>query len=1117
MNMQKYNFIYLSLIAIAVGLIIFFFKLIGANTSLIDFVDSQSDTSISKIIYDNQKSIESFMGKLDACEKKCDEIDMGGIKRILVSGDNEIVLTNKNIYSEKEMSEIFTHTGAKFYEVYSEWNDKKVKAYFPVSNLMDAPVYSIYIGDSLIMGEDNHSLVAIPETNIKTSSFGSKIPNMIIGVGMFLAFIILIVVGLFNHKRENGKLRLEIEDQTLSLTEANKELENERDVFADGPVIIIKWASGWQWDVSYVSPNTPKIIGYGYADFMTDLHYDQIIHSDDIQRIRDDIEDAVKNNKTMIDHREFRLKRKDGGYIWMDSNTKMIQSEGEILMLSYLVDVNDKMDAFRGLRNQRLAMDQATILSSTDLDGNITYVNDRFCDLCGFSRDELIGKTYKMLNSEVHSDDFFKGMWSEITQGRPWAGEICNKNKKKQKFWVNMTIIPSLTEAGNVFEFQAIGFEITEAKNDQERAIKQKAIADKANEAKSHFLANMSHELRTPMNGLMGMATLLNNTQLSEQQVKFVDGILSSADHQLSILNNILDLSKMQSGHMELERIDFDLLDLLNNTITLFSPTANAKGIELGLIFGNDVCIEYAGDKSRLKQIITNLINNAIKFTHWGRIIIKVNNLDNDSGIRIEVEDTGVGIAQSSQDKLFKKFSQVDETITRKFGGTGLGLSICKYITEAFGGDIGVESDLGAGSTFWVELPLEKIKSAVPPKLDAATNVVISGNLTQTMDIYREIFNCHSVSYSITPSVADVFSSDFDDRYDVLFIVCPKSIDEIHEITKIIEAHPDVIEKSIFSLDIETDPEVIKNKRIRTVTRPATSWNVLESLDASIKAKPIVKPGKFNKSGSNNLFNDDHIAPDTVSLIVDDNKNNRDVLQMFISSLGGESKTARDGSEAVDMVERAEYDIIFMDCHMPVMDGFQTIEKIRNMGIHTPIVMVTADITKETEEKAGAAGVDGFMLKPIDVEELKNTLDKYTGIHIPDGENIIDAEVEEDDSSASPTSLNLSSLTMMLDLDEKSTRQIVGDISGEYPSFKEESLKLLEKENYDKLERVIHKFKGGSLSFSGVELLDMFAELNVYLQENTEFDKGYVVSLTNKCLNGADLYIDDLTKYVNKN
>jgi len=231
-------------------------------------------------------------------------------------------------------------------------------------------------------------------------------------------------------------------------------------------------------------------------------------------------------------------------------------------MLSYLVDVNDKMDAFRGLRNQRLAMDQATILSSTDLDGNITYVNDRFCDLCGFAREELIGKTYDVLNSQVHQSDFFEHMWGEITQAKPWAGEVCNKNKKNQLFWVNMTIIPSLTEAGNVFEFQAIGFEITEAKHDQEKAIEQTAIADKANEAKSHFLANMSHELRTPMNGLMGMATLLKNTSLKDQQIKFVDGILSSADHQLSILNNILDLSKMQSGHMELEKISFDLLDI---------------------------------------------------------------------------------------------------------------------------------------------------------------------------------------------------------------------------------------------------------------------------------------------------------------------------------------------------------------------------------------------------------------------------------------------------------------------------------------------------------------------------------------------------------------------------
>jgi PAS domain S-box-containing protein len=1113
MNKKKYNLTYIGMAIIAIGLVAFFFKLISANSSLIDFVDSQSDTSITNVLTKNKSEIRRFMLLEPDCEKSCKTFNSSGIDRIIIGdGKDARTYTNENVYGDEYLSGFFSHTSAKFYEISYDYDGVPIKAYFPIKNLLASPVYSIYVGNSLVMGESTTGLVKIPGTNIRTSSFGSKIPNLLSGIIMSLIFFGLMLFGFISYRKENNALKLQIDDQTLSLTEANKELENERDVFADGPVIIIKWSSGWQWDVSYVSPNTPKIIGYGYADFMTDLHYDQIIHGDDIQRIRDDIEDAVKHNKTMIDHREFRIKKKDGGYIWVDSNTKMIQFDGEIQMLSYLVDVNDKMDAFRGLRNQRLAMDQATILSSTDLEGNITYVNDRFCDLCGFAREELIGKTYKMLNSGVHSSELFRNMWAEISQGKPWAGEICNKNKKDQKFWINMTIIPSLTEAGNVFEFQAISFEITEAKNDQERAIKQKAIADKANEAKSHFLANMSHELRTPMNGLMGMATLLHNTALSDQQIKFVDGILSSADHQLSILNNILDLSKMQSGHMDLEKIEFDLLDLLNNTITLFSPTANAKGIELGLIFANDVCMEYAGDKSRLKQIITNLINNAIKFTHWGRIIIKVSNLDKDLGIRIEVEDTGVGIAQGSQDKLFKKFSQVDETITRKFGGTGLGLSICKYITEAFGGTIGVESDLGAGSTFWVELPLEKVKSAKPTKIDPSVKVVISGNLTQTMDIYREIFNTHSVSYSITPSVADVFSSDFDERFDVLFIVCPKDKKEIDNIISIIEEHPDVIEKSIFSLDIETDPEIISNKKIRTVTRPATSWNVLESLDASINSRPIVKANRVSQEDGPGLFDKEHLSPGTKTLIVDDNKNNRDVLQMFISSLGGESDMARDGSEAVKMVEKAEYDIIFMDCHMPVMDGFQTIEKIRNMGIHTPIIMVTADITKETEERANEVGTDGFMLKPIDVDELKATLSKHTMIK---SKPLADTEedTESEPESEPETTLNLSSLNMMLDLDETSTRQIVGDIIKEYPSFSKSTKKLLKDEDYEKLERIIHKFKGGSLSFANHSILDIFADLNVYLQENTKYDKEYVATMTKSCLDNSKIYIKELAEY----
>jgi polar amino acid transport system substrate-binding protein len=766
-------------------------------------------------------------------------------------------------------------------------------------------------------------------------------------------------------------------------------------------------------------------------------------------------------------------------------------------MLSYLVDVNDKMDAFRGLRNQRLAMDQATVLSSTDLDGLITYVNDRFCDLSGHAREDLIGKKYSLLRSESHNKSFFTNLWETVSSGKIWAGEICNTNSKGQLYWTQTTIIPSLTEAGNIFEYQSIAFEITSTKNAEKQLMLQRTIAEKATEAKTHFLANMSHELRTPMNGLMGMASLLETTELTSQQSKFVSGILSSADHQLPILNNILDLSKMQSGHMTLENIEFDLSDLLSNIVTLFTPNATDKNISMGFIIHNNLNNIFIGDKSRIKQLITNFVSNSVKFTDKGKVVVSLSESSICDGVRIDVEDTGLGISPESQSKLFKKFTQVDETITRRFGGTGLGLSICKYISKGLGGEISVSSIEHVGSTFSVDIPLKRSDAHVIwPSIGDDVDVLLVGNDKKELSIYEDILTEESVGFKSTNSFNN-YSKKKLSSYDVIVIV-NEDDNEIDSNLFSIMSDPDLILKAVFVISIQANPSLMDENGIRFISKPITSLSLLSSINDSLMNKAMVSIVKEKPTPS---FK---IKPGLRFLIVDDNASNREILDLIIVSFSGKSDLANDGAEAITMIEKNSYDLIFMDCHMPNMDGYQTIEVIRKMGIHTPIIMVTADIDKDVSEKANSSGANGLILKPISILEIKNAISEHC---LSSGRISAPTTIK----TVSNEYVNIDSLNMMMDLDKETCKSIVTQIVSDYDSFKSDSNQYLDSEDYDSLLSGIHKFKGGALSFASESLIMNFSKLDDYLRHEKNIDLDHLRLLFNPSMLMSDQYI----KYLN--
>ncbi|MGL4396776.1 MAG: ATP-binding protein [Hyphomicrobium sp.] len=360
---------------------------------------------------------------------------------------------------------------------------------------------------------------------------------------------------------------------------------------------------------------------------------------------------------------------------------------------------------------QKRVLDQHTIVSETDIHGTITYANDAFCRISGHTREELIGQNHRIVNSSLHPPEFWDDMYRTLARGEVWQGEVCNQSKFGSLYWVQATNSAVRDAKGKALGYVSVRTDITESKLRQQRLeetqsklMEATAKAEAANLAKSEFLATMSHEIRTPMNGVMGMLGLLSDAELTAEQRRLVLTARESADSLLVIINDILDYSKLEAGRIQLEQISFSPNQLVDGVVSLLRSRADSKDLTLDMDVAPDLPLWILGDPTRLRQILFNLVGNAIKFTERGSVrVIASHHTINDDEIEMyfEVRDTGIGIPKEARTRLFTRFSQADGSTTRKFGGTGLGLAISKQLANMMGGDIGVESQTGKGSRFW--------------------------------------------------------------------------------------------------------------------------------------------------------------------------------------------------------------------------------------------------------------------------------------------------------------------------------------------------------------------------------------------------------------------------------
>ena len=425
------------------------------------------------------------------------------------------------------------------------------------------------------------------------------------------------------------------------------------------------------------------------------------------------------------------LRKPEGNTTWITINSHpVLDSGGQIVaVVCSFADITQRRAQEHQLRssmleiiNLKTALDEHAIVAITDRAGVIQYVNERFCRISKYGQHELIGQTHRLVNSGLHPPEFFRQMWQTISSGRVWHGEIANRTKDGGLYWVETTIVPFLGDDGKPSQYVAIRTDITERKLLDEELARARDEALASSRLKSEFLATMSHEIRTPMNGVIGMTELLLSQLQSEQQREMGRTIQSCARNLLVILNDILDFSKIEAGRFEINPWPFRPAQLLREVTALMTPRAAEKKLAISCEVDPRLEEQHLGDSDRIRQVLANILNNAIKFTDQGSVSISARTLDVEPNskagiVRFEVRDTGIGISSEAMPKLFQPFVQVDGSVTRRFGGTGLGLAISRRLVELMSGRIGVQSEEGRGSLFWVELPLALFNETIGEQL----------------------------------------------------------------------------------------------------------------------------------------------------------------------------------------------------------------------------------------------------------------------------------------------------------------------------------------------------------------------------------------------------------------
>lgn len=585
----------------------------------------------------------------------------------------------------------------------------------------------------------------------------------------------------------------------------------------------------------------------------------------------------------------------------------------------------------------------------------------------------------------IHPEDLrrlLEDIEESASSRSPLKGEYRLRRLSDVERWILVDAIPEADHSGGTL-WHGFTADITDIKEIENRLLQATAEAERANKAKSAFLAAMSHEIRTPMNGVIGMTSLLAQTQLNDEQSGYVNTIRNSGDALIVVINDILDFSKIESGHLDLEVNPFDVSECIEGVVDILAPSAAKKGLSLAYFVDREAPSMVDGDVMRIRQILVNLVGNAIKFTSTGQVFVYVDLVSKEgrSYLRVAVEDSGPGIPQSRKDRLFKPFSQVDASTSRVFGGTGLGLAISKRLAELMHGDLSFESVEGEGSSFYFLFPVSTA-SSVPRVYSKFEDIYaqFAGSGILILDrcpLSRELLGSYANAWGLQSMIVEngcaaLQALERPDRRCCCLLVDPAALEP--------ELPPP--ERAAFLESfrsrglqvIEMNPSGQRSlcEESLLLAKPFKASQLLEVLYRALSGDRLA----LNVKAPVGVTEIPKLSGDLRILLAEDNPVNQKVALMMLKKLGLEAKIVVNGKEALNAMREERFDVILMDVQMPVMDGLEATQHIRKLNLaHEPwIIGLTANATIRDRDIALEAGMDNYLAKPIKLMDLSAAL-----------------------------------------------------------------------------------------------------------------------------------------------